>query len=229
MMGNSVEEINSEDYHDYVIKNGRLIGEFDQMYCKSKNIPWHQDKQINWLDVMIAISLLKEYGPFDMISDFGSGYGYFLNQIAHNCGSDNHVLYGYDVSKTACEKGAHLFPKISFKEFDLMAEHPVKFKEKRREEKKVLFLLRGTLWYVFPKMDNVVRNITNIVNRGDYFLISQNFPPLSAEFVGKDVIPNPNAILDLFGSYFMPLKTIWLEDKISDGNSNWFITIMERL
>jgi len=40
-------KINSDDYHDYVIKNGKLIGEFDQMYLKSKNIPWHQDKQEN--------------------------------------------------------------------------------------------------------------------------------------------------------------------------------------
>jgi len=89
-------------------------------------------------------------------------------------------------------------------------------------------MLRGTLWYVFPKISNVVKNISNIVNRGNHFLVSQNFPPLSSNFVGKDVIPNPQAILDLFSGYFKLLKTIWLEDKISDGNDNWFIAIMER-
>jgi len=116
-------EINSDDYHDYVIKNGKLIGEFDQMYRKSPNTPWHQDEQENWLDVGLTIELLKEYGPFGRISDFGSGYGYFLNQIAQYCGTDNSVLYGYDVSKTACEKGNSLFSDISFQQFDLMAEH----------------------------------------------------------------------------------------------------------
>jgi len=90
-------------------------------------------------------------------------------------------------------------------------------------------MLRGTLWYVFPKINNVVRNISSIVNRLDYFLVSQNFPPLSSNFVGKDIIPDPQAILDLFSGYFKPLKTMWLEDKISDGNDNWFIAIMERL
>jgi len=47
--------------------------------------------------------------------------------------------------------------------------------------------------------------------------------------VGKDIIPEPKTILDLFCNFFKPLKTVWLEDKISDGNDNWFITIMERM
>jgi len=224
-------EINSDDYHEYVIKDGKLIGEFDQMYRKSENIPWHQDEQENWLDIRLTIELLKRYGPFRQISDFGSGYGYFLKRIAQYCGTDNPVLYGYDVSKTACTKGNAIFPNITFHQFDLMGNYTKdELEEKRREEKSnALFMLRGTLWYVFPKINNVARNISSIVSSGDYFLVSQNFPPLSSNFVGKDVIPNPQAILDLFSSFFKPLKTIWLEDKISDGNDNWSITIMERL
>jgi len=226
-------EINSVDYHDYVIKNGRLIGEFDQMYRKSQNTPWHQDEQENWLDIRLTIELLEEYGPFDLISDFGSGYGYFLNQTAQFCGTDNSVIYGYDVSKTACEKGSSLFPNIVFQEFDLTAElTDYELEEKRKEKgekRKGLFMLRGTLWYVFPKIRNVVRNISTLVHKGEYFLVSQNFPPLSSNFVGKDVIPNPYKILELFSGSFKPHKSIWLEDKISDGNDNWFITIMERL
>ena len=192
-------KINSDDYHDYVIKNGKLIGEFDQMYLKSKNTPWHQDEQKNWLDVRLTIELIKEYGPFDLISDFGSGYGYFLNLIAQYCGTESPVLHAYDVSKTACRKGSLLFPNTTFQQFDLMAEHPdYEIEEKRREEKgNNLFILRGTLWYVFPKINNVVRNISSIVNRRDYFLVSQNFPPLCSNFVGKDIIPEPKTILVL--------------------------------
>jgi hypothetical protein len=89
-------------------------------------------------------------------------------------------------------------------------------------------MLRGVLWYVFPEIENVVRNISSIVNLGDYFLISQNFPPLDSEFVGKEVIPEPKAILDLFGDYFKPLKTLWYEDKLSEGNENWFVMVMKR-
>lgn len=222
-------EINSDDYHDYVFKNGKLVGEFEQMYRKSKNTPWHQDEQENWLDVRLTIELIKEYGSYDMISDFGVGYGYFLNKVARCCGTENPILYGYDISETACKKGKILFPHITFRQLNLMAANSVKFQANRIKGNKAIFLLRGTLWYVFPAMDNVVRNITNLIDGGGYLLISQNFPPLSSNFIGKDIIPNPQAIISFFSSFFKPLKTIWLEDKISDGNDNWFITIMERL
>jgi SAM-dependent methyltransferase len=230
MIGDKMVEIQSDDYHDYVIKNGRLIGEFDQMYRKSQNVPWHQDEQENWLDVRVAIELLKQYGPFDFISDFGSGYGYFLNQINQNLGTGNPVLYGYDISKAACAKGSTIFSNIIFQQLDLMAVYSEEeLKEKMTEKRdKALFMLRGTMWYVFPEINNVVKNISNIVNQGEFFLVSQNFPPLSSSFTGKNIIPNPQAILDLFKNYFEPLKTIWLEDKISNGNDNWFMAIMER-
>ena len=127
-------EINSDDYHEYVIKDGKLIGEFDQMYRKSENIPWHQDEQENWLDISLTIELLKGYGPFRQISDFGSGYGYFLKQIAQYCGTNDSVLYGYDVSKTACVKGNSIFPDIVFHQFDLMGDYTKdELEEKRRE------------------------------------------------------------------------------------------------
>jgi len=60
-------------------------------------------------------------------------------------------------------------------------------------------------------------------------LASLNFPLFCLNFVGKDIIPEPKTILDLFCNFFKPLKTVWLEDKISDGNNNWFIAIMERM
>jgi len=66
------------------------------------------------------------------------------------------------------------------------------------------------------------------INSDDYH-VSQNFPPLCSNFVGKDIIPEPRIILDLFCNFFKPLKTVWLEDKMSDGNDNWFITITERM
>ena len=31
-------------YQDYVIKDGTLIGNFEEMYHESSEIPWHQDE-----------------------------------------------------------------------------------------------------------------------------------------------------------------------------------------
>ena len=93
---------------------------------------------------------------------------------------------------------------------------------------KGLYMLRGTLWHVFPSMKNVVKNIANFTDDGDILRISQNFPPLESNFVGKNIIPNPDSILQHFNDYFVPLKAIYLEDLISKGNDNWFIGIFER-
>lgn len=66
-----------------------------------------------------------------------------------------------------------------------------------------------------------------VIKDGKLF-VSKNFPPLDSNFVGKDTIPNSNAIIKWFKDYFIPLKTIWLEDIISRGNDNWFIGIFLR-
>ena len=34
----------SKDYHDYVFKDGRLVGDFEKMYRHSAEVPWNQDK-----------------------------------------------------------------------------------------------------------------------------------------------------------------------------------------
>jgi SAM-dependent methyltransferase len=224
--------INSNDYHDYVIKDGKLIGEFDQMYKNSKDIPWHQDKQEDKLDIRLDLELLKEYSPFDYICDLGCGLGYFLDQMKRILGAEKTRLVGYDISRTCCEKGKVLFPHIDFCELDLMAiDHVISEKNRMDHypQEKRLFVFRGTLWYVFPNMENVVANISNMTFEKDLLLISQNFPPLDGDFVGKEVIPNPDAILYWFKNHFNPLKTIWLEDKIQKSNDNWFVCLFERI
>ena len=114
--------MNSNNYHDYVFKNGKLIAEFEQMYKKSKDVPWHQDDQENWLDILLTIDLLKDKAPYDYILDFGSGLGYFLNILGKNVGKDNSTLIGMDISKTACLKAKKFFQNSEFRVFDLMKD-----------------------------------------------------------------------------------------------------------
>ena len=128
-------EINSTDYHDFVIKNKKLIGEFDQMYQKSREVPWHQDKQVEWLDIRLTLELLKQYSPFDYICDFGAGLGYFLDILKRNVGTRKCNLIGFDISLACCKKGKKLFPDIRFVTLDLIAESNNIFQEKKRKEK----------------------------------------------------------------------------------------------
>lgn len=223
-----MSNINSKDYHDFVIKNGQLIGEFEQMYQKSSEIPWHQDQQRYWLDVRLTLELLNEYGPFDVITDFGCGLGYFLS-ILSSLGTKDCKLIGYDVSATCCERAKILFPQFTFNTCDLMVcNNDIEKYKPTHYEENMLFSIRGVLWYVFPEIENVISNLSRLTSSNNYLLVSQNFPPLHSEFVGKKTIPNPEVLVNLFSENFIPLKTIFLEQKQSSDNSNWFIGFFKR-
>lgn len=71
----------SKDYHDYVFKNGKLVGDFEGMYRHSAAVPWHQNKQAGWIDVRLTKEFLKDLKPFDEIHDYGCGLGFYLALI----------------------------------------------------------------------------------------------------------------------------------------------------
>src|SRR3989304_2411033 len=109
----------SKDYHDYVFRDGKLVGEFEAMYRNSTGIPWHQDEQQNWVDVRLTVEMLKDVGPFDEIHDLGRGLGYYLALMRGHLGAGTCRGYGYDVSATACAKAKSTFPEFDFQPYDL--------------------------------------------------------------------------------------------------------------
>jgi hypothetical protein len=103
----------STDYHDYVFREGKLVGEFEEMYRNSATTPWHQDEQEHWIDVRLTKKILQDLGRFQQIHDFGCGTGDYLDLMAKHSLTTNGKSYGYDVSATACEKA------VSFSVLDL--------------------------------------------------------------------------------------------------------------
>lgn len=75
-------KINSKDYHDYVIKNGKLIGEFEQMYVKAERIPWRQDRAAYALYSNFIIEMMDSINEqYNNILDIGCGLGFFSNRL----------------------------------------------------------------------------------------------------------------------------------------------------
>jgi SAM-dependent methyltransferase len=209
----------STDYHDYVIKDGRLIGEFEKMYQKSAGVPWQQDVDAQRLDVRIAIDMVRDLYP-DSICDIGCGLGYFLEAVKSEIGHCVTVGIGCDVSATACQKAKALFPHLLFAEQNIMGDvNPYMAS---------LVTVRGVLWYVIPKLETAVMNIKRHVRPGGHLLVAQNFPPLSSEFYGKDKIPTPEALHDMFKGGFFTVRKAWMESSTSSGNDNWFFGVYKK-
>lgn len=114
--------VKSTDYHDYVIKNGKLIGKFEEMYKNSNTIPWHQDEQDHWADVKLTTIMLQNR-IYDEIHDFGCGLGYYLDILKNKVGKESTICCGYDVSSTACQKAKSIFNEYLFYQLDLMSEN----------------------------------------------------------------------------------------------------------
>ena len=214
----------SSDYHDYVFRDGKLVAEFEDMYRYSEGVPWNQDKQSEWIDVRLTIDLLRDIGPFEEIHDLGCGLGYYLAAMHKQVGAKECRGFGYDISETACQKARLSYPEFDFQTIDMtIASEQTSLSANSRAENRRLFVIRGTLWYVFPKLSNVIKTIRSKMRQGDKLLVVQNFPPLDKPFIGKDVIPNHHALIEHFSGSFALMRSLWYEDAIKAANDNWFI------
>lgn len=212
----------SKDYHDYVFRDGKLIAEFEAMYRYSLGVPWHQDEQDDWIDVRLTVEMLRGIGPFDEIHDLGCDLGYYLALMHRSLGATGCRGFGYDIAGTACAKAKGAFPGFNFQMLDLTSV-PRNSLANRKLESRRLFIIRGTLWYVFPHIAQVVRTIRSLMVAGDRLLVVQNFPPLDGAFIGKDVIPNHVALMRHFAAHFVTVRHLWCQDTIKAANDNWFI------
>lgn len=113
-------------YQDYVIRDGRLIGEFEEMYRDFAD-PWHQtDSEVFASDKAVALNLLarlhRRHGAVRAV-ELGCGLGHFSARIA-GTGLD---VTGIDISSTAVERARQTFPAVRFMagslaDHDLLAE-----------------------------------------------------------------------------------------------------------
>lgn len=222
----------SGDYHDYVFRDGKLVGEFEEMYRNSAIVPWHQDEQADWIDVRLAREIIRDLdGEIGEIHDLGCGTGHYLDLIAEEFLSPGGMSFGYDISETACKKAAENFPGSRFSVLDLT-------KQTANSDPHIqiggappcrLFMIRGTLWYLFPTLTIVIDNIRKMMMGNDKLLVVQNFPPLESQFIGKDVIPNHLSLIDHFSRGFIVDSHIWYEKRFGNTNDNWFIGIFSLL
>lgn len=139
-------------------------------------------------------------------------------------GTDESRCFGYDISETACTKARIDWPNFEFTLLDLTAPSATKFRPKTSDpEGHRLFVIRATLWCVFPKLHAVIDVIRGLMSDGDQLMVIQNFPPLDSSFVGKDVIPDHIALLKHFSVAFSPVRHMWFQDTLKSTNDNWFI------
>jgi SAM-dependent methyltransferase len=191
---------NSTDYHDYVFKDGKLVGKFDEMYKKSAEIPWHQDKTAYKTFSDIDITILKQF-KYNSICDIGCGLGYFANRLHKELNSKRGGkpdVTGVEISSAAVGKALIQFPEIRFIVGDVLKGNPLP------EEKFDLVVVKEILWYVCHEINIFMPNIVSMLKNEGFLYVSQSFPE-SSNWIGKEIIDSPETLKSILARHTKPV------------------------
>jgi len=71
-------------YQDYVIKDGKFVGEFEEMYRDYED-PWEQTTREEWAsEKAVALNLIQKLKANKVI-ELGCGLGHYTNKISGIC------------------------------------------------------------------------------------------------------------------------------------------------
>ena len=182
-------EIASRDYRDYVIKDGRFIGEFDQMYRNVAD-PWQCGALANALknDLLVAAAA-HDGGGVRRALDVGCGLGALTARLA--AALPNAEWHACDVSPTAIEKARENVPGARLFVQDL--SQPLPFAPGSLD----LITMAEVMWYILPQLEAVLARFFEALRPGGRLLLLQYFLKPEEQQYGKEWISSPADLLRL--------------------------------
>ena len=172
-----------ENYHDFVIKDGKFIGQFEEMYQKCKD-PWHQDEKQVAEDVALSLLRNREYGR---VLDIGCGKGRFTDLIKEVTKAE---VIGVDISKTAVDLAREKYEGIKFLDMEVP---DLDFGDDEFD----LVVCSELLWYVLPKMKDLFLEIKRVLKRGGHFLIVQHFYSPEDQKYGREFMQTSKDLIEM--------------------------------
>lgn len=199
-------KIKSKDYHDYVIKNGKFIGAFEEMYQNVAD-PWHhgQARDISYDMALYLIDRFKICREKGRILDIGCGKGAFTYRIKKQCPLAE--ILAIDISPTAVKKAKSAYGKkgIIFKTMDISKEY------RNIKRKFNLIVLSNIMWYILPDFKKIMNYLKNKLTIDGYLLIRQTFYKPGEQKYGNEIVSSLEDMLNLLK--YRPAETIELNRK----------------
>lgn len=191
----------SDDYHDYVFKDGKLLGQFDEMYRHSRDVPWHQDKTANQVFVDLDIAILKHFLPefsVQSICDLGCGLGYVSARLYSELSPlvDGLEVTGIDVSSEAAAQARLLHPHLTFFGADILNGDI-----KQWEGKFDLLYVKDVLWYVAHDAEHFFQRAGTLLKPGGGIYMLQSVPDRT-DFIGSETFPTTFSIAEFLSKDF---------------------------
>lgn len=186
MKENTAREKNT-NYQHFVIRDGKFVGEFEEMYQKFDD-PWEQSSREEYAsDKAIALNIIQKYKCKNVV-EFGSGFGHLTKRISEI--ADNVV--GIEVSTTATQKARDRFPSLEFR----CASFPdIEF---LRENQPDCIVMAEITWYVLDKLDEFLLFLRSEMPHVLLIHLLATYAPGVQQY-GVEKFTNLREITDYFG------------------------------
>ena len=182
-------------YHDYVIKNGKFVGDFEGLYLNHPD-PWRQDQIANRESTVKFITTLwcnrlKTLHDARKTMELGCGFGYLTESLR----LDGFDSTGMDTSSTAIAKAKLLNPKSNFIEGSISDFDLIKSADPD------IVIMAEVTWYILDELDALLANFKQMSRarqRSLYVIhLLTTYAPGVQEY-GTEKFTNLSEILEYF-------------------------------
>ena len=170
-------------YQDYVIKDGKFVGKFEEMYQKFSD-PWEQStREKDSYEKLIGLEIIKK-NNFSNVIELGCGLGHYTNSV--KTFSKNAI--GVDISETAIEKAKKNYPECDFLVSDID-------NDSLYENVDCIMMIEIT-WYVLDRLEKFKNIISKFKGVGVYHTLVTY--PKGVQKYGNDYFTNILEIVKYF-------------------------------
>jgi len=189
---------NSDRYQDYVIKDGKFIGNFEQMY-KDFEDPWRQleGKFTDEEEIFKKWCTKMKNEKKNRVIEIGSGLGRVTNFIKKQ-GLD---ILGIDISETAVKKAQERYPECNFIRGDILDfDIYLKFNPQ-------IIILSEITWYVLEELDEFLNFLKEKFPKIVIIHFLSTYPNGIQKY-GTDYFVDLNGILQYFNLNYLDFGEI---------------------
>ena len=142
--------MSSKSQNDYVIQNGSLIGDFENLY-KNFDDPWSQSKFSEELDAQRALifnscrRIRKDFN-FSRVIELGCGFGIFSDFLRR----DGFAAVGMDIAHSAIHRARDEHPETVFIQGDIEDFERIELFDPE------IYLMMEITWYVLDHLDKFI-------------------------------------------------------------------------
>lgn len=183
------------NFHDYVIKDGKFIGEFESMYRDFED-PWEQNTKERWAsDKIITLNWcerFKEEYKKNRVVEIGCGFGLLTDKLR----SVGWESLGIDVSTTAIQKAKKKYPLSRFVVGDILDFHIYE------EFKPDIIIMSEVTWYVLDKLSKFIQYLREGLPDIHLIHILTVYPSNEQKY-GTEYFTDSEGIMKFFGMKYL--------------------------